>query len=144
MKSPILHHEHGPVCPLCAAKLKEAHPNLASWFMRCVKPRYPYAHISWSFRDKANQDAVCADGKSKLKWPNSPHNKTDPKTGVPKAEALDLFLLGEDGVASWPYKFFSQVAEQAKNESECVFWGGHFKTIWDADHFQIQEEGKRL
>lgn len=131
-------HTNDPICPLCELKLKDAHPILVDWFVKLIKRVHPDAHISWSYRDEVNQDQCFAEGKSKLRWPDSPHNKRDPVLLTPRSEALDLFQLDEQGQAKWPPGWFKQIADETVISGDQIFWGGHFKTIHDADHYQIQ------
>ena len=124
-------HANGvPECPACSEKLVLAHPDLASWFREKVKPKYPDAHISWSFRDKESQEQAFLDGKSKLHFPNSAHNKTP-------AEALDLFELDVNGIGRWAYGYFRDIAEMASIDKDPIFWGGHYTHLGDGDHYAL-------
>lgn len=130
-------HQNGiPECPLCSDKLKQAHPIIATWFRDIVKTTFPDCHISWSYRDKANQDECFKDGKSKLQYPNSMHNKVDDK-GAPSAHALDLFRLCSNGMASWEWKFFRDIASRSEEAKAPITWGGEWKAFADSDHFEL-------
>jgi hypothetical protein len=129
-------HVEGTSCPSCDEKLLTAHPDLREWFNKCVKPKFTDAHISWSFRDKFNQNQCVAEGKSKLKWPLSAHNKTD-ENGNPCAHALDLFELCSNGMARWSWKYFKEIAAESKAKQYPVDWG-HDLWGWDDDHFQLK------
>lgn len=122
-------------CPLCEEKLTLAAPELAKWFRESVKPKNPTAHISWSFRDRDSQEAAFLDGKTRLHFPNSAHNKKP-------AAALDLFELDLNGRAYWGWKFFRDIADQAAADSAPISWGGHFTHLGDADHFELHIEGE--
>jgi len=124
-------------CPSCEDKLKQAHPQLANWFREDVKSKYPDAHISWSYRDRMNQNQAFAEGKSKLVFPLSAHNKSDDQ-GNPCALALDLFQLASNGMGCWPWAYFKQIAEEMKASRQDMKWGGDFKSLGDADHFELQ------
>lgn len=124
------HHTSEPVCPLCEEKLSQAHEHLATWFRTIVKPKWPDAHVSWSYRGKEDQEKAFADAKTRLHFPKSAHNHQP-------ALALDLFQLNEDGVAVWSPKFFAQVALLNKGEYPNLVWGGTFKTLGDGDHFEL-------
>ncbi len=123
-------------CPLCEKKLLEAHPDLQDWFRDIIKPAHPDTHISWSFRDMFNQNQAHAEGKSKLGWPLSMHNKSDDQ-GNPCSLALDLFQLASNGMACWPWKWFKGISETSKKANAHVDWG-HDLWGWDADHFQLK------
>lgn len=123
-------------CPLCELKLTQAHPRLAEWFRKRVKPNYPEAHVSWSYRGKDDQEQAFLDGKSKLHYPNSKHNTVD-ETGAPLSEAIDLFELDYHGQASWPWKFFRDIATMADLSADPIVWGGTWADISDGDHFQL-------
>jgi hypothetical protein len=130
------HHTTDPECPLCAEKLLQAHPDIVAWFKDCIKPKFPDAHISWSFRDKVNQNQCFAEGKSKLSWPMSAHNKSDDQ-GNPCAMALDLFQLASNNMACWPYQWFKSIIDYSNAEGHTVQWGGNWKSIGDGDHYQL-------
>ena len=126
-------------CPLCEEKLAEAHPLIAQWFREKVKPRHKDAHISWSYRDKTNQNQCYAEGKSKLPYPKSKHNKTDEK-GIPCSQALDLFKLASNGMACWEWLYFKAIFDEVVLDNAPIIWGGIFKSISDHDHFELKNE----
>jgi hypothetical protein len=130
-----LHHIDGPECPLCAFKLSQAHPEIARWFAT-QKTKRPHLHVSWSYRGQADQDRACDEGKSKLRYPDSKHNKT--RDGKPCAEALDLFWL-EDGVATFPPLVYRAIHEGNLAEAQPIAWGGLFK-FRDYDHFELRAD----
>jgi hypothetical protein len=131
-------HVNGtPDCPLCEVKLQQAHPDLVKWFKEKVKPSFPAAHISWSYRDKANQEQAFLDGKSKLHYPLSAHNKCDDH-GNPCAMALDLFELDFHGQASWPWGFFRDISNMNNKDACPIFWGGLWAKLGDADHMELR------
>lgn len=79
--------------------------------------------IVCGFRGKAEQDKAVMDGKSKVKWPNSKHNKLP-------SMAVD--------VVPWPEKWSDRLAfieladiirDEAAKESVELRWGGD----WDGD-----------
>ena len=125
-----LHHQNDVnACPLCEQKLTIAHPYLVNWF-RTKKQAYPTLHISWAYRDPADQELAFQDGKTQLHFPNSAHNK------VPSL-ALDLFSLTEDGIAAFPYPLYKKISDENKADRLSLIWGGDFKSIGDSDHFQV-------
>lgn len=131
----VMKHENGvEICSRCEDKLREADHALVSFFY-WVKANHPEAHVSWSFRDQANQDQCFKAGLSKLQWPYSPHNKMD-LMGSPCAEAIDLFKLNSLGRAEWPKDWFEQIANEAKTAEMPILWGGHFTHLGDLDHYQ--------
>lgn len=132
----MAHHSQGDLCPSCEEKLKKVHPILCIWFRNNVKVKHPDAHISWGFRNEEEQTWAYNDGKSKAKWPESKHNRTDP-TGIPRAEALDLFRLSLAGIALFPMSWYRQIADEIQGDP--IQWGGTFHAIIDLDHFQVIE-----
>ena len=135
----MLHHTDDPVCQACEEKLNTAHQVLKLWFLNNVKTRWPSAHVSWAYRDKASQEQAFADGKSKLHYPDSAHNKTGPD-GIPCATALDLFqIISKIAVfdPGW-YKEVSLVPLPMGSQYT-LFWGAKFKSLGDNDHFEIRE-----
>lgn len=129
------HHTADPACPLCEEKLAQAHADLAEWYRSKVKAAYPNSHVSWSYRDQASQEQAVADGKSELHYPASAHNKTD-AAGSPRALALDLFFIDQNGKAYWPAMLFAKIADDAEHAGDPILWGGHWRELGDSDHFQ--------
>ena len=127
-------HQNGARCLRCEEKLKEANPEIVSFFY-WLKPRYQKIHISWTFRDQANQDQFFMRGTSKLKWPNSPHNATD-LMGKADSHAIDLFVLDDDK-ALWPIETFKAIAKDVRDNKIPMIWGGDFIHLGDFDHFQM-------
>ena len=128
------HHVNGTDCPLCKDKLLQADMKLQIWFLRDVKPHWPSTHISWSYRDEANQEQAFKDGKSRLHFPNSAHNKRDAILLTPCAKALDLFQLFA-GEAHFPIQLYQAIADSL--DHGLMRWGGTFKDLGDSDHFEL-------
>lgn len=125
-------HTDDPVCPLCQQKLLTAHPFFHDWFAR-QKQKYPNLHISWAYRGKEDQERVYADGKSNARFGQSAHNAVDEK-GKPRADALDLFQIDEDGVARFSPTFMAKLWGECKDDG--LIWGGNFRKLGDFCHFQ--------
>lgn len=123
-------------CPSCGEKLKQASTPLAEIFINVIKPVFKDCHISWSWRDEKTQNEAFAEGKSKLSWPNSKHNNMGPNN-IPLALALDLFRLNSNGMASWEWKYFNEIAQLLLTNAEPIKWGGQWTTLGDADHFEL-------
>ena len=129
------HHVDGLVCPACEDKLSRVHPYLAQWFRMTVKREYPSAHVSWSDRDEASQEAAFAAGTTKLHYPESAHNHTE--NGKPLSYALDLFQQ-VSGKAVWDKNFFQSLADAIEAAGLPIFWGGKWRALGDNDHFQYR------
>lgn len=123
--SAIPHHTSDALCALCELKLESAHHELGTWF-RDLKSRNPSVHVSWAFRDEASQEQAFTDGKTKLHFPGSAHNKTP-------AMAVDIFQIDDTGKAIWDPVFCAKVAQ----ESPSLKWGGSWKSLGDNDHFEL-------
>lgn len=127
--------EAGEYCEYCAKLLKQAHPELQEWYKK-VKNQFKYTHISCAYRNKEDQEKAFESGASKAHFPNSPHNHM--VNWVPCALALDLFVIDEDGVTRWPYKFFQSIDSWNKENKEPILWGGTFKKLVDGPHFELR------
>ena len=125
------HHSSDPVCALCTQKLALVHPDLHKWYVEQIKPIFHDSHISWGFRDAADQEIAVEDGKSKLEFPQSAHNKTP-------AMALDLFQIDEAGHAKWDPGYFSVINQLCAKINAPIIWGGIWKGLGDNDHFQLK------
>lgn len=126
----MAHHTNDVTpCPLCEEKLVPVHAYMREWFYR-VKAVEKNVHISCGQRTEAEQEAAFKSGLSKVHFPDSKHNKSP-------AEALDLFFLTEDGVAVFPQKRYAKINDFNVQNKETVRWGGTFKTLGDANHFEL-------
>lgn len=120
----------GPDCAFCNEKMRDAHEILQNGF-RLIKAHFQDCHVSWAFRNEEQQNDVYASGKSRAKWPTSPHNKKP-------SRAMDLFQIREsDGVAQWRKEYFEQIADLLKAAGQPIFWGGRWSGFSDPPHFQI-------
>lgn len=129
-----LHHNDEDPCPLCDAKLNSAHPYIADWF-RKVKSNWHNCHISWAFRNEEAQNAAFLDKLTMLRWPMSAHNNMD--DNKPCSLALDLFQIDEDGVARFSPKFYTMLWNWSQKSGYKLRWGGKFKNLGDAGHFEM-------
>lgn len=132
-----MHHKSGESCPLCELKLSQAHPEIANWFRFRVKVKWPNAHVAWAFRGEEDQNKAFSEGKSKLKWPESKHNRTDAQ-GRPCSYALDLFQI-DDGKAIFSQEWYLDVWEKVQRDASPIRWGGTWKSFPDFPHFEIRE-----
>lgn len=132
----MTHHTHDQECPACEEKLEKSHASLVVWFQK-KKAKNPKLHISWSHRDKDSQEEAYSEGKTKLHYPNSKHNKLP-------AEALDLFELNDQGIAIWNPMTFADIASESEKDGDPIMWGGRWKTIGDTDHFQYKPGDKNV
>ncbi len=129
-------HQVGEVCGGCEKKLLQADPRIARWFRERVKPLKPDCHISCSFRGKDDQEMAFLEKKSQLNWPDSKHNVI--QNGKPAAMALDLFrLVGRQ--AEFMTSYFYAIWEDAEKAGIPIRWGGRFRSLGDACHFEWVE-----
>lgn len=86
-------------------------------------------------RSQEEQDCLYAEGKSKLKWPNSKHNAQ----GGNKSEAVDVAPY-VNGKLSWDYNHCAFLAgiimTSAKSLGMPLRWGGN----WDGDGEPITDQ----
>jgi peptidoglycan L-alanyl-D-glutamate endopeptidase CwlK len=93
------------------------------------------------FRGEKEQNEAYASGNSKLKWPQSKHNKTP-------SEAVDIVpypvdwndikrfeTLGQTVLQSWE----ADVAEEDREGWDLV-WGKNFKGLVDWPHFELKRK----
>lgn len=129
-------HTTDDICPLCSDKLTQADAFLIDWFLNTVKPKFPKAHISCSYRDKISQEEAFSEGKTKLHYPYSQHNFAD-EHGTPKARALDIFeIIG--GLAAFNPAFYAAVNDLNVEQGLPVLWGAHWVHLGDSDHFGMK------
>lgn len=124
------------------ARLSTCHPLLATLFERVIR-RLDLPHdltIVCGHRGQAEQDAAYRAGASRLRWPESKHNR------IP-ALAVDVApIVG--GAASWDWAAYHAVAPIIRAEwaamqaegltgSARLEWGGDFATLKDGPHWQL-------
>lgn len=126
-------HNEGIVCNGCNKMLLQAVPAMRQWFQD-QKRDNASLHISCSFRDKEDQNDAYRRGASRCQWPNSAHNRTDER-GNPASRALDLFEM-HNGRAFYPMGTFARLAEAVKKNDDPIVWGGDFKNLGDACHYE--------
>lgn len=131
-------HKHGERCPKCEQMLEGAHPKMREWFLRYLKPCFPEAHISCAYRGEEDQERAFREGKSKARFGKSPHNAID-ESGNPCSRALDIFVLSEDGKhALFPKAWYKDLFDLCVVDGAIkITWGGNFKTLGDANHFEL-------
>lgn len=123
-------HTQGSECEGCNERLKQAHVLLQSFFYQ-LKEISEDVHVSHVFRDEADQNAAFESGASKLKWPNSKHNR------IP-AEAIDIFQIDSKGKAVFDPRFCHEAYKLSLRLGFDFRWGGQFKTLGDYGHFEIK------
>jgi hypothetical protein len=136
-------HSADPICTRCEMFLINTHPELANWW-RAVRPCYLDLHISESWRNKAEQDADVAGGKSFTHWPTSYHNRVD-SNNKPCSHALDVFLLSQKyPKGEWGNDLVDicrEIDKKFKPTFPFVTWGGNWNSkLHDMDHFQIETD----
>jgi hypothetical protein len=133
-------HTMDAVCPSCEVKFEFTNSLLVKWFQE-VKKEYPKAHISHSFRGRELQNQFYREGKTRLSYPKSKHNHCD-VAGKPCSDAIDLFFLETDDVASFKDELFEQVwnskAKETLGLASYLRWGGLWKGFRDRCHFEIE------
>lgn len=134
-----LHHKEGPECERCEFELAQTHPAVADWFL-WVKNLFPTVHISWSFRDREDQNNAYKNGLTRKMWPHSKHNFLDELLD-PCSKALDIFELSADGRAKFEEAFYRKIFEATQKENFKIRWGGEFKLLKDFNHFELVDEG---
>jgi hypothetical protein len=131
----IPHHTSDVLCPLCAQKLIQAHPEITMWF-HWAKTKHPDLHVSWSYRNQAEQTQAVSNGASRLNYPDSAHNKTD-ANGNPCSLALDVFQINDAGQAVFDPIFCAKLDAESEAAGYIIKWGGNFRSLGDNDHFEI-------
>lgn len=113
-------------------RLATAHPDLQRLFTEVVE--YFDCSVICGHRDQAEQDLAYATKKSKLKWPNSKHNKTP-------SLAVDVVPWPVDWKDTDRFLFFGGfVMGMAKAMGISLRWGGD----WDGDNDQKDEKFRDL
>ncbi len=111
-------------------RLKTCHQDLQDICHELIK--YADFTVLCGFRGEAEQDEAYSKGVSKLKWPNSKHNKFP-------SLAVDIAPYPID----WNnHVAFEQLAKQfcniALEKGIKVTWGGTFTKLRDLPHFELK------
>jgi hypothetical protein len=133
-----VHHSYeAGACQLCDFKLASAHPYFRDLWPK-LKAKFPLAHISCTFRNASDQELAYKQGRSKLNWPKSLHNKVN-SNEVPCSRAIDLFAIDMDGKAVWsPYQFL-KIAEWIESNKFPITCGVRWKKFNDPPHYELQD-----
>lgn len=113
------------------ARLAQVNPALAELMLR-IEAQHPDAfEITEGIRDPQRQAQMVAEGKSQTL--NSRH-----LTG----NAVDIAMIGPDGKPNWTFEDYQPIAATAKATAASLgipdfVWGGDWKTLRDAVHFQV-------
>lgn len=127
----------GDQCEGCNQRLKQVDIRLVDFFS-WAKEKHPDLHIAQAWRGEDAQNQYYAEGKTRAKWPHSPHNHMS--NGAPCSRAIDVFQMDEKGEAIFDDDFCRHLYGQAMNQGFPIQWGGNFKSIFDGDHFELLDE----
>jgi hypothetical protein len=110
-------------------ELKSAHPDLQRLFNEVIK-EFDCA-VLCGHRGRADQDKAFQGGFSKVRWPNSKHNKTP-------SLACDVMPHPLDWKDRERLNAFAVVVKDvAKRLGIKIRWGGDFKTFFDGPHWEL-------
>lgn len=102
---------------------------LIELFTEVIKERD--CSVLCGYRNKQDQDIAFAKGYSKVRFPNSKHNQNP-------SDAIDVMPYPID----WndrlgQHEFAAYVYNKAMMMNIRVKWGGQFKTLYDAPHWEL-------
>lgn len=128
-----MRHEKVGACPRCEKMLEQAHPYF-SVLWKTLKSEFPTVHISTTFRSEKDQEVAFQQGRSRLHWDASDHNRMD-SSGKECSRAIDLFEINKDGVAIWSHSQFFKIAEWLERNDYPVGSGIRWTKFKDGPHF---------
>ena len=119
-------------------RLATCHPDLQAVCNELIK-QYDFSVLE-GHRGEREQNAAYKKGTSKVRWPNSAHNKTP-------SLAVDLapYLIDWDNISRFNEMIirFDTVANMLRREgvisSEFVY-GGYWSTLKDWPHIEVKEK----
>ena len=118
------------------SKLVNAY-NLAKGIYANRFPNEPQPFITCTHRSNEEQNQLYALGRTvkgkivtNAKAGQSKHNSYPSK-------AFDIAFIGLDKKLNWNKKYFKMFADIVKEVEPSIVWGGNFKSIPDAPHFEI-------
>lgn len=122
-------------CLLCQTTLKTAHPLFQDVWPK-LKAEFKNVHVSCAYRGPEAQEFAFQQGRSRLRWNASDHNKED-STGKPCSRAIDLFFINVDGQAVFPPWQYLRAAEWFEKNNHPVGAGVKWKKFSDGPHFYL-------
>ncbi len=130
----MAHHSYDEgKCFLCEIKLKTAHPIFQKIWPQ-VKEEFKTIHVSCAYRSAPEQELAFQQGRSRLHFPDSDHNKTDSE-GNMCSRAVDYFFINLDGVAVFPPWQYLKLAEWFEKNDTQIGAGIRWTKFRDAPHF---------
>ena len=135
VKSKMHHSFEVGQCLLCDIKVKTAHKYFQD-IWPALKKEFPHVHVSCGFRGASDQELAYQQGRSRLRWDKSDHNKTDSKGGQ-CARAIDLFFINIDGLAVFPPWQYLRVADWLEKNGYQIGSGIKWKKFVDGPHFYL-------
>jgi peptidoglycan L-alanyl-D-glutamate endopeptidase CwlK len=118
------------------SKLVNAY-NLAKGIYANRFPNEPQPFITCTYRSNEEQTQLYALGRTvkgkivtNAKAGQSKHNSLPSK-------AFDIAFIGLDKKLNWNKKYFKMFADIVKEVEPSIVWGGNFKSIPDAPHFEL-------
>lgn len=126
----------------CCIELETAW-EFAEGIYRNLYPNDPKPILTCTYRSPEEQTKLYAQGRTapgpkvtNAKAGESPHN-------LLPAEAFDIAFKKEDGSLDWNPELFKKFATIMKDCTVGIVWGGDFKSIKDAPHFETKDWKKR-
>ena len=118
------------------SKLVNAY-NLAKGIYANRYPNEPQPFITCTYRSNEEQTQLYALGRTvkgkivtNAKAGQSKHNSLPSK-------AFDIAFIGLDKKLNWNKKYFKMFADIVKEVEPSIVWGGNFKSIPDAPHYEL-------
>ncbi len=118
------------------SKLVNAY-NLAKGIYANRFPNEPQPFITCTHRSNEEQNQLYALGRTvkgkivtNAKAGQSKHNSYPSK-------AFDIAFIGLDKKLNWNKKYFKMFADIVKEVEPSIVWGGNFKSIPDAPHYEL-------
>ena len=113
--------------------LDTCHPDLQKVLNEAIK--HTDFSCIWGHRGKEAQDKAFNEGNSKVKWPDSWHNKTP-------SRAVDVIPypggFSNDDAAF--YFLATHILRAANLHGVDLHWGGHWRTFKDLAHFELKDD----
>lgn len=130
-------HKFGAVyCDRCAQILSQCHPKLRTLYseMRNIDSE---VHVSWGYRNEAEQMEAFRNGKSNAKYGQSAHNTKI--LGKPFSQAIDIFFLSAQTKGDFTAERFNILFDKLPKDTMTAYtWGGTFKKLSDLGHYELK------
>lgn len=111
--------------------------TIALMQFKVLFPDGPRPMLDTTHRSEKQQEVLYNQGRSKPGKVVTHKRPGQSKHNSFPAKAFDIKMVFADGSATWEEKYFVKFFHCIDTTGVKINWGGHFKTLLDMPHFEI-------